>query len=79
MRKADLSFGKFVDLYSSLPEKEALVRQLKHKQAMLRMQSQTRQLIEAQRNHTAMESNREVQIKEQEEKVRENEEEDGQQ
>ena len=71
VREANLSFGKFADMHSSLLEKEASVRQLKHKQAMLRMQNQTRQLIEAQRNYATRESNREVQIKDQEDKVRE--------
>lgn len=77
VRESGLSCGKFADTHASLLEKEASVRQLKHKQAMLRLQSQTRQLIEGQRNHAAMDSNREVQIKDHDEKVREEESQGG--
>ena len=65
--EAHLTCCKYAEVKDELEKCEAVLREQKHKQAMLRVQTQSRLLIEAQRSRLAQERALEQQTREQEE------------
>ena len=62
--EAKLTCSKYAKVQSELEKNEAVLKEMKHKQAMLRVQTQGRLLIEAQRSHLARERTIEQQSRE---------------
>ena len=62
--EARLTCSKYTEVQRELRQSEATLKEMKHKQAMLRMQTQGRLLIEAQRSHLAQERALEQQSRE---------------
>ena len=67
MAEAHLTCCKYADVKDELERSEAVLREMKHKQAMLRVQTQSRLLIEAQRSRLAQERALEQRSREEEE------------
>ena len=62
--EAKLTCSKYAEVQNELEKSEAVLKEMKHKQAMLRVQTQGRLLIEAQRSHLARERALEQQSRE---------------